>query len=130
MPDSSDVFKVRRCICYEKLFVSSTILLRELRREVPENLRKSKNNLFNSEASACIALRAAPQCPFTHFRIFSRNLEPDFTHCIYGAPKPSKRREVTPAVILCLDGLTLAVYVRMNITTVLLRLWARVYRAN
>jgi hypothetical protein len=60
MPDSNDVFKVRRWVCYKQLLVSSTILLRELRREVPENLRKSEKNLFNSEASVCIACVQPP----------------------------------------------------------------------
>jgi hypothetical protein len=39
MPDSNDVFSVAFVM---KVFVSSTTLLRELRREVPENLRKSE----------------------------------------------------------------------------------------
>ena len=43
MPDSNEVFRV----------VSSTILLRELRREVPENLRKSEKNLFSFALVIC-----------------------------------------------------------------------------
>jgi len=61
MPDSSDVFRVRRCVCYEKLFVSSTILLRELRREVPENLRKSEKISLIQRHLLASVLRATPR---------------------------------------------------------------------